>query len=98
MAWCENCNKTSLRKEDVEFCESTKKILCHGCYVLAHPGWVPPLEFIDTTKQDSTEIFSDISYTISIDSKEGFRTSVSYKDLSLNFHVPLERIKQYLGS
>jgi len=49
MAWCENehCRKDGLRKADIEFCEVSRKVLCHGCYAHVHPGWLPPEEYVD---------------------------------------------------
>jgi len=96
MAWCQNCNKDKLRKADVEFDEELRKILCHGCYVLAHPGWLPPEEYVDVT-DPVAQVLPKVDYAVSLDSKNGFQAQVAYGDLSFRFHAPMEQIKKYLG-
>jgi hypothetical protein len=96
MAWCENCKKTGFRKEDVELDDSLRKILCHGCYALAHPGWMPPHEFVDVTETVS-EVLPKLDYAVSFDSKDGLKAQVSYGELALRVHAPMEQIKKYLG-
>jgi hypothetical protein len=95
MAWCENCKKDGFRKADVEFCYTTRKILCHGCYSLAHPGWAPPEEIVDATVIEA-EVMPRVDYAVSFDSKDGFKAQVSYGELSLRFNAPMEQIKKYL--
>ena len=99
MAWCENCKKTGLRKDDVEFDETFHKILCHGCYAYAHPGWVPPLEYVDMTSPRSVqaEVMPVLNYSVSFDNKNGFRAQLSYGDLALQFQAPMDQLKKYLG-
>lgn len=96
MAWCQNCPKENLRKEDVEFDYGLRKILCHGCYAMAHPGWMPPEEFVDIT-DGVVELMPKVDYALSLDSKNGFQAQVSYGDLSFRFNAPMEQIKKYLG-
>ena len=88
MAWCENdtCMKTGLRKADVEFCDDTKKVLCHGCYALAHPAWMPPVEIVDMT--DSTPARPKVGYVLQMSDQDGLRAKLSYGGLSLTFHAP----------
>ena len=97
MAWCQHCNKDNLRKDDVEFCYDTRLILCHGCYALRHPGWMPPAEIVDATTGVVAELMPKLDYAVSFDSKSGFKAKVSYGDLSLNFNAPMEQLKKYLG-
>lgn len=96
MAWCESCDKNNLRKADVEFCYDNRKVLCHGCYALAHPGWVPPQEFVDVTNTVD-EVLPKVDYAVSFDSKNGLKAQVSYGDLAFQFHAPMAQIKKYLG-
>lgn len=100
MAWCDNCHKQGLRKEDVEFCYDLRKVVCHGCYTLVHPGWMPPLEYVDVSNS-VVEVFpktaQKIDYAISLDSKEGFKAQISYGELSFQFVAPIEQLKKYLG-
>ena len=93
MAVCENatCGKTGLRKEDVEYDENLKLILCHGCYVQAHPGWMPPSEIIDLTADVPA-----LGYAFSINNIDGFRARVSYGGASVSFHAPTEDIRKLL--
>lgn len=96
MAWCNNCNKDGLRKADVEFCYDTKKILCHGCYALAHPSWMPPSEIVDMSAEP--EPVPQLDYSLSFDSKGGFTAQVSYGELALKFNAPMDHLKKYLGA
>jgi len=96
MAWCTNCNKDGLRKDDVEFCEETRMILCHGCYARRHPGWMPPEEYVDISAQVA-EVLPKLDYAVSLDSKNGLEAKVSYGDLSVKFNAPMEQIKKVLG-
>lgn len=96
MAWCDNCKKEGLRKADVEFCYDTKMILCHGCYVLAHPSWVPPYEIVDMSVRP--ESVTPFEYAISFDSKEGFTAQLSYGELALRLNAPIDHLKKYLGA
>lgn len=95
MAWCENCNRDGFRKQDVEFCEETRKVLCHGCYSLVHPNWTPPAEIVDLT--DSVPDRPKIGYAVSFSQADGLRAKISYGDTSILLHAPHEEIKKLLG-
>lgn len=97
MAHCqnENCKKDGLRKEDVEFCDVSKLILCHGCYALMHPGWKPPFEIVDLTdKRPSPKI----GYALQISNEEGIKAKVSYGDISLSVHIPASELNGIVKS
>jgi hypothetical protein len=96
MAWCENCKKDNLRKADVEFCDSTHKVLCHGCYTLAHPGWMPPVEIVDMTTPPPAPPQA-LDYVVSLSARDGFRAQVSVGDVSLKVHAPMDQFMKYLG-
>lgn len=103
MAWCENenCRKDGLRKADVEFCEVTHKVLCHGCYALVHPGWIPPPEYVDMTDCGSRVYITPpdpkIGFAIQITDGEGVKAKISYGGASIAFHAPTMEIKKIFG-
>ena len=97
MAKCENenCNKVGLRKADVEFDDVSLKILCHGCYALMHPGWMPPNEIVDLTQPQPT--VPKVGFAIQMTEDDGFRASLSYGGVSLSLHAPSSEIRKLLG-
>jgi hypothetical protein len=99
MAWCENqnCKKENLRKEDVEFDDYHRKVLCHGCYALHHPGWIPPSEVVDCSQEIETASESPIAYEVSLTSAEGFKASFSHGGMTVAFHAPKELLNRWLG-
>jgi hypothetical protein len=98
MAWCENptCGKKGLRKADVEFDENMNMVLCHGCYVQAHPGWMPPVEVVDL--RDVVPQAPQVGYSFNFSDKDGLKASLSYGDISISFHAPTEDLRRLLGS
>lgn len=102
MAWCENekCNKNGLRKSDVEFCDTTRKVLCHGCYLMVHPGWIPPYEFVDLTNEAvravRTPTAPQLGYAIQMSDQEGIKAQVSYGDISISLHIPNSEVTRFL--
>lgn len=99
MAWCENpnCRKDGLRKADVEFDEDHKKVLCHGCYALHHPGWLPPAELVDCSVPDPATAKPPITYEFSLTNTEGFKAKVVYGNTVLAFHAPMELLEKWMG-
>lgn len=104
MAWCENehCRKDGLRKADVEFCDDLKKVLCHGCYALYHPGWVPPVEeYVDLTDTVPKVVRMipepRIGFTIRVDDQDGVRAQLSYGGATLSVHAPTSELKRLIG-
>lgn len=99
MAWCENesCGKDGLRKADIEFCDTTRKVLCHGCYSLVHPGWVPPAEYVDLSEVVPSTArlvpLPRIGFALQITDADGIKAQVSYGRANLAFHAPMEEIK-----
>lgn len=85
MAWCENehCRKDGLRKADIEFCEATRKVLCHGCYALVHPGWQPPAEYVDLSNGKAQPIATPrVGFAVQFSEVDGLKAQVSYGELS----------------
>lgn len=104
MAWCENenCRKDGLRKADIEFCERTRKVLCHGCYALVHPGWIPPHEYVDVSDVvPKVEVMKypepRLGFAIQISDEGGFKAQVSFGESQFTFHSPTEDIKRLFG-
>lgn len=105
MAWCQNqnCGKDGLRKDDIEFCEETRLILCHGCYALRHPGWAPPVEeFVDLTDSVPKVVRRlprdpRVGFAIQISDGDGVRAQVSYGGATLSFHAPMAELKRFVG-
>lgn len=95
MSRCENpnCNKDNLRKADVEFDEDRKMVLCHGCYALVHPGWLPPEEIVDLIPREKPEF----KYEISLSKEQGLKARVAYGELAVSVHAPMDELKRYLG-
>lgn len=98
MAYCNNCSKVGLRKQDVEFCDSTNQILCHGCYALAHPGWMPPSEVVDLSGEPSSFNQPKLGFAIQITDGDGVLAKVSYGGFSVTVHAPAEDIRKLLGN
>jgi hypothetical protein len=98
MAWCQNqkCRKQGLSKNDVEFCEDTKMVLCTGCYALRHPGWMPPNDFVVGAPQTAA-VVPEFSYELHFTSGDGFSARVAFGDLVLGVHAPMEEIRRYFG-
>lgn len=104
MAWCENpsCLKNGLRKADIEFCDESRKVLCHGCYALMHPGWVPPEEYVDMTDTVPRVVRNiapepRLGFAIQVTDREGFRARISYGGANIAFHAPAGDLKRLLG-
>lgn len=92
MAWCEGCKKTGLRKEDVEFCEETLKVLCTGCYCLRHPMWNPVAEVVALPPAPEK-----LTYEFSFTSQQGFSAKVGIGQAQLGFHMPMQDIVRVFG-
>lgn len=95
MAWCQACDKQGLRKEDVEFCEETKKVLCAGCYCLRHPMWDPTraeviMPALPAGPQKPT-------FEIQFTSQQGLSAKVGLGTAVLGFHVPMADIQRVFG-
>lgn len=99
MAWCENesCCKNNLRKADVEFCEVTHKVLCHGCYVVIHPEWSPSECDDVAAKMYLDSLDSKIGFAIQITDNDGIKAQISYGGASIAFHAPTMEIKKIFG-
>lgn len=101
MAWCENphCKKNGLRKADVEFDETTRLVLCHGCMTITHPGWIPPAEFVDLTGVIPHVVRSGPRFgmALQVNAKDGINAAFSYGNVSVAVHVPEEDIKRWFG-
>lgn len=100
MAWCENpeCKKDGLRKADIEFDETTRKVLCHGCMTLVHPGWKPPEEYVDLTggipRVIKTAPAPKFGMAIKLNPNHGLDALFSYGEISLTMHFPTEEIEK----
>lgn len=95
MPFCQNphCRKQNLKKEDVEFDEDRKMVLCTGCYCVAHPGWVPPAQVeVLGLKPPLTD--GGFQYDISLSSRNGFTAKASYNDLHFTFHASPDELKK----
>ncbi len=102
MAWCTNpnCRKDGLRKADVEFCEDTKMILCHGCYALRHPGWVPPNEYVDLTDvvpEVARPPVPPMGFAFQFTEADGLKAQFTYGGASIAFMAPLGELKKLFG-
>lgn len=103
MAWCENenCKKDGLRKADIEFDETTRKVLCHGCMCLVHPGWVPPNEYVDVSGYIPTVVSMDkepkFGLAFQMNEKDGLKAGVSYGNISLAIHIPNDDFQRMFG-
>lgn len=101
MAWCQNphCRKDGLRKEDIEFDDTTRQILCHGCYALVHPGWVPPHEYVDLTdvvpKVSKPEPPMGFAFQLTHDG--GLKAQFNYGGASVAFMAPMTDLKKLFG-
>lgn len=99
MAYCNNCHKDGLRKADVEFCDTTRQVLCHGCYALAHPGWMPPAEVVDLTGEASvTQSRPRVGFAIQITDGEGVKAQISYGGFTFSIQAPAEDIRKLMGN
>lgn len=96
MAWCDNrnCGKTNLLKTDVEFDEELKMVLCHGCYCLRHPGWVPPT---DTMPLPVAAGDPKLRYELRFTNEMGFAARIGFGDLVVSFHAPMQDIRRLWG-
>lgn len=92
MPWCENptCRKSGLSKNDVEFDEERRQVLCHCCYVLAHPGWMPPIEVLPARE------IPKLGYVLQLSEADGFRAKLSYGGTSVTFHAPAEDLRKLM--
>ncbi len=107
MAWCENehCPRfmsNVLRKADVEFCEVTRKVLCHGCYANQHPGWIPPPEYVDVSDRVTprVEVLKQepvFGYALQITDSDGIKAKVQYGGISMAVHIPTDDLKRTFG-
>lgn len=102
MAWCENenCRKNGLRKEDIEFDDATRKVLCHGCMTLVHPGWTPPSEYVDLTSDAVPRVpapQSKVGFAIQVTNEKGVQAQLSYGGVSIAFQAPMEDLKGLFG-
>lgn len=103
MAWCENpeCGKDGLRKADVEFDETTRKVLCHGCMTLVHPGWMPPSEYVNLSDgiPEVVRLSNDprLEVALQINEADGFKAAFSYGGISLAIHIPNDDYRQLIG-
>lgn len=100
MAWCTNpyCRKDGLRKADIEFCEETRAILCHGCYAVVHPGWIPPAEYVDLS-QDSPEVTKlrpQMGFALQVTNSD-IKAKVSYGSIEIAFQSPTHDLKRLFG-
>ncbi len=101
MAWCTNpaCGKDGLRKADIEFCEDTRMILCHGCYALRHPGWEPPLEVVDLSEAVPVVKHRKpkVGFAIQMSEFEGLKAQVSYGGATFTIQAPPGDLKRIIG-
>lgn len=98
MAWCENprCGKKNLSKDDVEFDEDTRKVLCHGCMVLWHPGWMPPTG--PTVIPRVAESDEGFRYDISLNNRTGFTAQFGFGEYTLAFHASPTELRRLVGA
>ncbi len=92
MAWCQGCNKQGLKKEDVEFCDETKKVLCIGCYCLRHPMWRPGVEVLPSMPEAPK-----LTYELHFSSAGGFTARLGLGTATLGFHMPMDDIQRVFG-
>lgn len=102
MAWCENpnCRKNGLRKADVEFDDDTRRVLCHGCYALIHPGWVPPNEYVDLTDvvPDTKALMAPkVGFAFQFTEADGLKAQLNYGGASIAFMAPMDELKKLFG-
>lgn len=101
MAWCmsQHCQKQGLSKNDVEFDEDLRMVLCHGCYCLRHPGWVPPVTPTDAPTYVPSVVVPtngpSVEYEVHFTSERGFEAVVGYQDMSVTFHAPMGTLRKY---
>ncbi len=92
MAWCESCKKQGLKKEDVEFCEETRKVLCAGCYCRRHPMWRPDLQVLPPMPEPSK-----FTYELHFSNANGFIAKLGLGSATLGFHMPMADIEKVFG-
>lgn len=105
MAWCENenCNnfgQNIFRKADVEFDDTTKKVLCHGCMAAVHPGWEPPAEFVDLSDGYPRVVRTlepHFGMAVQVNQQDGIKAAFSYGGISLAIQVPQEDLQRLFG-
>jgi len=93
MPWCENeeCKKTGLKKEEVEFDDENKQVLCKECYekrkgmVVLEPKLVP---------QDPGWPFS---YGFEFTNQGGVEVHVKVGELALSLHASPQELKRLFG-
>lgn len=99
MAWCMNtrCGKQGLRKEDVEFDDDLRMVLCQGCYALRHPGWVPPVDVVVQPPVAVLQVPEKFSYEAHLTTENGFSARIGYGEVSLGVHISKSQFQRWLG-
>lgn len=90
MAWCENpeCSKTGLRKEDVEFDEIRRQVLCRDCFCAVNPDVIfdPPRALIRPP---------GLQYELHLTSYSGLTAKVGQGDVSIGLNIPMDSLKKF---
>ena len=97
MAWCQNpyCGKKNLSKDDVEFDEDTRMVLCAGCYSLRHPGWVPsdPGMVAPQVQAPSLDM-KKVAFEAHFTTERGITARLGYGEVAVGFYVSMEELKR----
>jgi hypothetical protein len=91
-----NCRKTDLSKDDVEFDDDLKAVLCTGCYCMRHPGWIPPsqVEVLGKLKPPESD---SIQYDVRLNNNDGLTARVGIGPYQMSFHVSPDQIAKLTG-
>jgi hypothetical protein len=97
MAWCQNpyCGKRNLSKEDVEFDDDSRMVLCTGCYALRHPGWVPPVPGTIAPQAHAPSLdMRKVEFEAHFTTDRGFTARLGYGEVAVGFCASMEEIKR----
>ena len=99
MPWCQNpmCGKQNLKKEDVEFDERRQAILCTPCYTQANPEAGPAAKVLEMMPKSGPLVNGhEVFYELALNSTEGIRAEIRYRDLSLQFKAAPDEIHSFI--
>jgi hypothetical protein len=91
------CGKRDIKKSQVEFDESSQTVLCHGCYAIKYPNWVPETDVVVFPPHGAFVAGPQWEYEIQLTSRDGFKAKVSYGSVSIGFHAPSDDLKKLMG-